>query len=78
MHNSGGSSVAPSDLKDKVSRTVSMFSGYGQQDAQEFMRFLLDRMHDELNRAKTKPAYKEIKVDHLPVAEQADRYAQYY
>lgn len=42
------------------------------------MRFLLDRMHDELNRAKTKPAYKEIKVDHLPVAQQAEKYAQYY
>lgn len=25
--------VTPSDIKDKVSRTVSQFSGYGQQDA---------------------------------------------
>jgi len=36
---------------------VSQFSGYGQQDAQEFMRFLIDRMHDELNRVMYKPKY---------------------
>lgn len=28
------------------------------------MRFLIDRMHDELNRVYTKPAYKEMKFDH--------------
>jgi len=53
----GSSVVTPSDLKNAVSRTVSEFRGYGQQDAQEFMRFLLDRMHDELNRIRSKPRY---------------------
>lgn len=30
VRSSGGSAVAPSNLKDQVSRTVSQFSGYGQ------------------------------------------------
>lgn len=52
---------------------MSQFSGYGQQDSQEFMRFLIDRMHDELNRVYTKPGYKEMKFDHkLSVAEQSE------
>jgi len=63
----GTSSVTPSDLKAAVSRTVSEFRGYGQQDAQEFMRFLLDRMHDELNRVRSKPPYREMKFEGLSV-----------
>lgn len=39
------------------------FTGYGQQDAQEFLRFLLDGIHNELNRVATKPPYKEIDCD---------------
>jgi ubiquitin C-terminal hydrolase len=57
VRTAGGAAVTPSDLKNQVSRTVSQFSGYGQQDAQEFLRFLLDRMHDELNRIVSKPKY---------------------
>lgn len=63
----GSSVVTPSDLKNALSRTVSEFRGYGQQDAQEFMRFFFDRMHDELNRVRSKPAYKEMKLEHLSV-----------
>ena len=45
----------PSELKSQISRVARQFSGYGQQDAQEFLRFLLDGMHNELNRIKKKP-----------------------
>lgn len=31
-----------------------MFAGYQQQDAQEFIRALLDKMHEELNEKKGK------------------------
>lgn len=57
VRQSGGTAVTPSDLKASVARTVNRFSGYGQEDAQEFMRFLIDRMHDELNRVSVKPKY---------------------
>jgi len=68
----GGSSVTPSAIKSAVSRTgggASQFTGYGQQDSQEFMRFLLDRIHDELNRVKSKPPYKEIKCSKMSTAQ---------
>lgn len=78
MRHSGGSAVTPSDLKSSVARTVNRFSGYGQEDAQEFMRFLIDRMHDELNRVSVKPKYQEMKVEKLPIGDQSEKWAQYY
>ena len=41
------------------------------------MRFMLDRMHDELNRVKTKPAYKEIKCEHMSTAQQSEEWWKY-
>ena len=76
--NSGGNAVTPSAIKNAVSRTVSQFSGYGQQDSQEFMRFLIDRMHDELNRVTTKPAYRELDFQNLPIDEQSEEWSRYY
>lgn len=55
--------VTPSDLKREISRTASQFNGYAQHDAQEFLNFLLDRMHDELNRVKKKPKPFEVKCE---------------
>lgn len=65
--NAGGTAFTPSAIKNAVSRTVSQFSGYGQQDSQEFMRFLIDRMHDELNRVATKPAYRELNFQNMSI-----------
>ena len=31
------------------------FSGYEQHDSQEFLAFLLDSLHEDLNRVKEKP-----------------------
>lgn len=72
----GVGTVTPSELKAAVSRTVSEFRGYGQQDAQEFMRFLLDRMHDELNRVRSKPSYKEMKFENLSIDKQSEGWFQ--
>lgn len=72
-----GTTVTPSDLKNQVARTCSTFAGYGQQDAQEFMRFLLDRMHDELNRVSSKPPYQEMNYDKLSVADQSEKWWNY-
>lgn len=36
------------------------FSGYQQQDSQELMAFLLDGLHEDLNRVRKKP-YIEVK-----------------
>ena len=45
----------PSDFKRVIGRFASNFSGYGQQDSQEFLAFLLDGLHEDLNRVRVKP-----------------------
>ncbi|XP_033746045.1 ubiquitin carboxyl-terminal hydrolase 19-like [Pecten maximus] len=48
-------SYAPSKLKSLVAMKASQFTGFAQHDAQEFMAFLLDGLHEDLNRVKKKP-----------------------
>ena len=45
---SGG--VAPTQLLREVRSESAVFRGYAQQDAHEFLRFLLDRLHDKMQR----------------------------
>ncbi|CAF1154692.1 unnamed protein product [Rotaria sordida] len=48
-------SCAPTSLKQCIERYAPQFSGYAQQDSQEFMSFLLDGLHEDLNLVKQKP-----------------------
>jgi ubiquitin C-terminal hydrolase len=50
----------PSAVKAAVGAINRQFAGYGQHDSQEFLRFLLDGLHDDLNRVRVKPAYVAI------------------
>ncbi|KAL2002392.1 hypothetical protein VTN02DRAFT_60 [Thermoascus thermophilus] len=52
---SGPSSFAPRQLKQTIGRYGPAFSGYGQQDSQEFLLFLLDGLQEDLNRIQKKP-----------------------
>ncbi|XP_059520726.1 ubiquitin carboxyl-terminal hydrolase 4 isoform X2 [Myotis daubentonii] len=51
--------VAPRMFKTQVGRFAPQFSGYQQQDSQELLAFLLDGLHEDLNRVKKKP-YLEL------------------
>ncbi|KAF2629310.1 UCH-domain-containing protein [Macroventuria anomochaeta] len=55
---SASSSFSPKQFKQTLGRANSLFSGYGQQDSQEFLSWLIDALHEDLNRIITKP-YKE-------------------
>ncbi|KAL2164269.1 hypothetical protein VTH06DRAFT_3485 [Thermothelomyces fergusii] len=48
-------SIAPRHFKAVIGRYAPAFSGYGQQDSQEFLGFLLDGLQEDLNRIKKKP-----------------------
>ncbi|OAD00670.1 hypothetical protein MUCCIDRAFT_14515, partial [Mucor lusitanicus CBS 277.49] len=48
-------SVAPRDFKYTIGRFNSSFSGYQQHDTQELLAFLLDGLHEDLNRIIKKP-----------------------
>lgn len=52
---SGGTSYAPRDFKWSLAKFAPQFSGYGQQDTQELLAFLLDGLHEDLNRIIKKP-----------------------
>ena len=49
------SSLAPRNFKNTVGRYGPSFSGYAQQDSQEFLGFLLDGLQEDLNRIYKKP-----------------------
>ncbi|KAM4864109.1 ubiquitin carboxyl-terminal hydrolase 19 isoform X17 [Urocitellus parryii] len=64
----------PSKLKAIVASKASQFTGYAQHDAQEFMAFLLDGLHEDLNRIQNKPYTETVDSDGRPdevVAEEA-------
>lgn len=42
-------------LKSQVQRFAPRFMGYSQQDAQEFLRYLLEGLHEDVNRVTVKP-----------------------
>lgn len=48
-------SFAPREFKSTIGYYNSMFSGYHQQDSQELIAFLLDGLHEDLNRILKKP-----------------------
>lgn len=51
----GHSSFAPRDFKHTIGNANSTFSDYSQQDSQELVAFLLDAIHEDLNRVLKKP-----------------------
>ncbi|ONI01576.1 hypothetical protein PRUPE_6G147300 [Prunus persica] len=56
----GATPVAPRTFKSKLSRFAPQFNGFNQHDSQELLAFLLDGLHEDLNRVKCKP-YVEVK-----------------
>ncbi|KAI7525607.1 cysteine proteinase, partial [Hortaea werneckii] len=48
-------SFTPSQFKKTLGNLQPLFSGYGQQDSQEFLSFLVDALHEDLNRIHKKP-----------------------
>eukprot|EP01001_Neometanema_parovale_P013345 NODE_971_length_1964_cov_48.844106_g921_i0.p1 GENE.NODE_971_length_1964_cov_48.844106_g921_i0~~NODE_971_length_1964_cov_48.844106_g921_i0.p1 ORF type:complete len:563 (+),score=51.96 NODE_971_length_1964_cov_48.844106_g921_i0:78-1766(+) len=53
--------ISPHRFKSLVSSWATGFAGHNQQDAQEFLRFLLDGLHEDVNRVRSHPAYVELK-----------------
>ncbi|KAK9951288.1 hypothetical protein M0R45_006743 [Rubus argutus] len=70
----GRTPVAPRPFKTKLARFAPQFSGYNQHDSQELLAFLLDGLHEDLNRVKQKPYIKSRDADGRPDEEVADEY----
>ncbi|KAL8775233.1 MAG: hypothetical protein Q9209_000239 [Squamulea sp. 1 TL-2023] len=56
IYNDGTNSIfSPKAFKNVIGKYGPSFSGYGQQDSQEFLLFLLDGLQEDLNRIQKKP-----------------------
>ena len=45
--------IAPRDFKSMIARVAPYFTGTQQHDCQEFLMYLLDGLHEDLNRVST-------------------------
>jgi len=48
-------SVSPTAFKTSIQKFAPRFMGYAQQDSQEFLRYLLEGLHEDVNRVTKKP-----------------------
>lgn len=51
--------VSPEGFKRALGRHAAQFQGYEQHDSQEFLSYLLDMLHEDLNRVHVKPYIEE-------------------
>ncbi|CAH6718761.1 ubiquitin carboxyl-terminal hydrolase 12 [[Candida] jaroonii] len=65
--NGHSSAISPREFKNTIGQYSSMFHGYLQQDSQEFISWLLDSLHEDLNRIINKPYLEkpELKDDEI-------------
>jgi len=47
--------ISPSSFKDTIGTFAPRFTGYAEQDSQEFLRYLLQGLHEDVNRVRRKP-----------------------
>ncbi|XP_061077155.1 ubiquitin carboxyl-terminal hydrolase 8-like isoform X1 [Conger conger] len=64
--------ISPRDFKVTIGKINEQFAGYEQQDSQELLLFLMDGLHEDLNKADNRKRYKEEANDHLDDQSAAD------
>eukprot|EP01130_Rhizamoeba_saxonica_P003672 TRINITY_DN1530_c0_g1_i1.p1 TRINITY_DN1530_c0_g1~~TRINITY_DN1530_c0_g1_i1.p1 ORF type:complete len:1288 (-),score=325.60 TRINITY_DN1530_c0_g1_i1:25-3888(-) len=71
--------VIPLGFKKALSNVNDQFSGFQQQDAQEMLSCLLDKLHEDLNRVIEKPYFPGVDTDDKSVQEIAEEsWDQFY
>uniref|UniRef100_A0A914UGJ3 ubiquitinyl hydrolase 1 n=1 Tax=Plectus sambesii TaxID=2011161 RepID=A0A914UGJ3_9BILA len=71
VRSSSGSYVSPDNFKNQIQKFAPRFVGYQQQDSQEFLRYLLQGLHEDVNRVRTKPTPLPPMDDTLPDSQKA-------
>uniref|UniRef100_A0A8D0EBU6 Ubiquitin carboxyl-terminal hydrolase n=1 Tax=Salvator merianae TaxID=96440 RepID=A0A8D0EBU6_SALMN len=64
--------ISPKDFKITIGKINDQFAGYSQQDSQELLLFLMDGLHEDLNKADNRKRYKEENNDDLDDFKAAD------
>ena len=55
--------VTPNAFKNAIGKHNEIFMGYQQHDSQELLLFLLDALHEDLNRVRKKPYVEDVEYD---------------
>lgn len=63
--------VSPDFLKTELQKYAPQFSGCSQQDAQELLMYLLQGLHDDINRVKSKSDYRSQTNCYVSESQQA-------
>ena len=64
--------VNPEGFKNNLGKHAVQFQSYDQHDSQEFLSYLLDMLHEDLNRVKKKPYIEEADDEGRPDEEVAE------
>lgn len=77
MWKNDDSTVNPQDFKSQIARFAPKFSGYAQQDAEEFLYYLLKGLHEDVNLIKKKPPaikFDEAAWDRMNVQQKSEEH----
>lgn len=60
------SKTAPWDVKKSIGKVAQQFSGFAQQDSYELFNYLVDTLHEDLNRVIEKPYVETPDSEYRP------------
>ncbi|OMJ93584.1 hypothetical protein SteCoe_3422 [Stentor coeruleus] len=74
MWNGSNHCISPWGVKNAFGKFAMQFFGYNQQDSQEMLGFLIDGLHEDLNRIKVKPYVEDPNLRSTGESELARRF----
>uniref|UniRef100_A0A0R3S6I2 Ubiquitin carboxyl-terminal hydrolase n=1 Tax=Elaeophora elaphi TaxID=1147741 RepID=A0A0R3S6I2_9BILA len=66
MWNGMSRAYEPTKIKELVAEKATQFANFAQHDAHEFLSFVLDGLHEDLNRVRVKPTTNTIEAEGRP------------
>lgn len=69
MWNGMNRAYEPTKIKELVAEKATQFANFAQHDAHEFLSFVLDGLHEDLNRVRVKPTTNTIEAEGRPDVE---------
>ncbi|KAL8617510.1 hypothetical protein ACOMHN_064795 [Nucella lapillus] len=70
--------VSPNAFKTQIQKFAPRFMGYSQQDSQEFLRYLLEGIHEDVNRIKVKSKPLSLDDNRLDKKNDRDKAKEYW